>query len=481
MKKLFDSKFLIISAVSIITLILLIVFSFSLFNREEAEFTKSGYIINPLSSTTERYFFESGTGYRENLSSMVVFTDVDKNEAKVLRESFVHYDDGSISLLKNGAILDVDSIHNDLALIYNVTSKSVIEKKSDGYTIESINGNINLKNFIIRISDNKYLVSGNLKLNYKGSSNPVEATYFEVVYVEEGIVNIENKDVKLSLPADGTTIAFGDYILNLDTKALSHNNENIMSITAITIDGNENVEILPKEETKEEDNNGNNGGETGNDGNTNVNDNDGTGENAGDGEEGSGGSGGGTSTSEITKYPKISLKEASVGPTNVDVTFDIENEEDDAVYKLQVINAETGKTVDINASIMEDVKISVNLLTPSTKYLFTVVNSETNEQYFQKIFKTDSFGISLEKSYAKDDSLTYRLSIGEDTKISDATLTLYKFDEELGSNVETGKSLRLSDISNTEDGNYYLTFDGLESNTIYTAVLDNFSFLSKFF
>lgn len=489
MKKLFDSKFLIISALSIITLILLIVFSFFLFDRDEAKFVKSGYIINPLSATSEKYFFESGTGYRENLSSMVVFNDVDSNEAKVLRDSFVHYDDGSLSLLKNGAILDVDSIHDNLAIFYNISNSSIIEKDNNGYHIESINGNINLKNFIVRISDKKYLVAGDVKLSYDGNPSSVNGDYFEIVYVEEGIVNIENKNFKYELSAEGTKVVVGDYTIDLGTKVLSYRDNDVMSITAITIDGNENVEIIPK---KEEPSSSSNNGAGGNSQEERPADNSSPDNNpassgndisSSSGESGSssgnGGNGGSSGGSSITNAPRVSLKDAKINSTSVEVVFDIENKEDNDNYMLQVINADTGNTIDITAEVLSDVPIEVNLLTPSTKYLFTVVNRETKEQYFQKIFKTNSLGINLEKSYAKSDSLTYKLTVGSDTQVSDAVLTLYKFDEELGENVETGKKIRLSEIPKEENQEvYYLLFDELESDSIYTAVLDNFALQS---
>lgn len=492
MKKLFDSKFLIISALSIITLILLIVFSFFLFNRNEAEFVKSGYIINPLSSVSEKYFFDEGTGYRENLSSMVVFNDVDDKEVKVLRDSFIHYEDGSIALLKNGAILDTDSIHDGMALFYNISSDSLIEKDGSSYVIDSLNGKINLKDFIIRISDNKYLVAGNVKLGYTGSPSLIEGEYFEIVYSEEGIVNIENKNFKYELSAEGTKIYIGDYIIDLGTKVLSYRDNDIMSITAITIDGNENVEIIPKkEEPKQSSSSSTEPSSSSSENNTPGSSSELDKSSApdksssSDSEEGNssgsqGGNGEGGGATPIKKNtPKVTLKDASIGPTNIDVIFDIENKEENENYMLQVVNAETGNTIDITAEVLEDTPISVNLLTPSTKYLLSVVNRETKEQYFQKMFKTDTFGVNLEKAYARDDSITYKLNIGSDTKINDATLTLYKFDEESGENISTGKVVRLSELPKQENKEEYLiSFDGLESDSIYTAVLDNFALQS---
>ncbi len=482
MKKLFDSKFLIISALSVITLILLIVFSFFLFDRDEAKFVKSGYIINPLNATSEKYFFNEGTGYRENLSSMVVFNSVDDKEVKVLRDSFVHYEDGSISLLKNGAILDVDSIHDNLALFYNITSDSIIERSTGNYYIESMNGNVNLKNFIVRISDNKYLVAGNVKLSYMGSPSSIDGEYFEIVYSEEGIVNIENKNFKYELSAEGTKVTVGDYVIDLGTKVLSYRDNDIMSITAITIDGNENVEIIPKKEETRPSSSQDNAPDSSSSLNPSgessspENPSSASSSDGGEGSGGSSGSGGSGTTPERINAPKISLKDAKVGATNVEVVFDIDSEEENNTYMLQVVNADTGNTIDITAEVLPDVKIDVNLLTPSTKYLFTVINQETKEQYFQKMFKTETLGVSLEKAYAKSDALTYKLTIGKDTQVSDATLTLYKFDEELGDRIETGKTIRLTDVPREiNQDEYYLTFDGLDSDSIYIAVLDNFS------
>ena len=97
--------------------ILLIVGAFYLFDDEDDVFVKSGYILNPLSSTSEKFFFDENTGYKENLSSMIEFVDVDKNTVSVLRDSFLHYDDDSISFLKKGFIFVSFSIIFDFCNI----------------------------------------------------------------------------------------------------------------------------------------------------------------------------------------------------------------------------------------------------------------------------------------------------------------------------------------------------------------------------
>lgn len=489
MKKLFNSRFLFILAISIVVLILLVFGAFYLFNDEDNQFVKSGYILNPLSTTVEKYFFNEKVGYKENLSSMIEFKDIDENVVNVLKDSFIHYLDESMSFLKNGAILDLDSVKGDKAVsFYNITRDSIILKKDSGYVIESMIGDIKLNNFVGRISDNKYIVVGDLSLKMAGNSTNIKGNYFEVVYVEEGIVNIENKNVKYQVAAEDTLIYVGnDKVIDLGDKKITVNGEDIMSITSITIDGNENIEIVPKEEG--DNTNGDNPLENPNNGENNGDEptNDAP-NNGGTGEENTDG--------EITDEVTISLKDAKIGSTNIDVVFDVINAKDDDRFMLQVVNLTSGRTVDMVAEVLSDVLIQVNLLTPNTKYLFIVVNEKDNGKYFQKVFETTGFGIKLEKTYATDSSLAYKVTIDEDTDITNAKLSLYKYNEETKKNeiVKTSyfdsltgevkyveKVTYLSSMEGSITGEYEILYDGLENNTIYTAVLDEFSVASSNF
>ena len=318
MKKLFNGRFLFILAISLVMLISLTLGALYLFNDEDAKFIKSGYVINPLSSTTEKYFFNENVGYKENLSSMIEFVDIDKNIVSVLRESFLHYEDDSMSFLSKGAILDLGSIKgNNAVSFYNISSKSVIQKKDSGYYVESSFGDIKLDSFMGRISDNKYILAGNLSLKNPGNETIVKGDYFEIVYVEEGIVNIENKDVKFQVAAAGTIISVGSHIkIDLGDKKIVYDKTDIMSITAITIDGDEKIEIIPKEE--EEENPSNGGGGSG----------EGTGAGNGNGTGGDGqGSSGDGDKNEIEELEEISvsIKDIKIGSTDIDVIFEVSN------------------------------------------------------------------------------------------------------------------------------------------------------------
>lgn len=493
MKKLLDGKFLSILALSLVVLIGLVFGAFYLFDEDEDAFVKSGYVLNPLSEKVEKYFFNEDTGYRTNLSSMVEFKDVDDNDVVVLKDSFVHYMDGSLSFLKNGAILDLDSVNGTGTVVfYNVSNKLMITK-DNGYVIKNSGEDIKLNNFMGRISDNKYIVVGNVKAKIPGNETLVSGDYFELVYVEEGIVNIENKDVKYQVTADEAKIYVGNLVIDLGDKKISLNDTDIMSITAITIDGDENIEIIPKDEDKEDDDTSGNG--TDNEGGNGTGDgNGGAGGENGDGTGNlNGETGEGDGTGQITEPIEsviVSLKEASVGSTNVSLVFDIINATDDDMFMLKVTNLDSGRTIDMVAQVLQDEQINVNLLSPKTKYLFTVINEKDGGKYFQKIFETNDFGISLERTYATSSELGFRVNVDSDTDITNAKLSLYKFNEETHQNEivkisyqdgeETKyieKTVWLSDLEDSKE----VIFDGLDSNTIYTAVLDEFSLVSSNF
>ena len=491
MKKLFNSRFLFILASSIVVLILLTVGAFYLFNDEDDVFISSGYVLNPLSSTAEKYFFVENTGYKENLSSMIEFVDVDEKEVSILKDSFLHYDDESLSFMKKGAILDLDTMKgNKIVSFYNITKKSVIKKQDNGYVIESVNGDIKLNNFIGRISDDKYIVVGNLSLKLSGNDKTIDGEYFEIVYVEEGIVNIENKNVKYQVAADGTVIYVGNKTIDLGNKKIALDGKDMMSITAITIDGDENIEIIPKGNKEEEEEPENNDGDSaGGDNTPLVPDNNtqpGTDE---PNEEPGDGTTGGENVGESTQDIVITLKSAKTGSTDIDVIFDVINAKEDDLFKLQVVNLSSGRTVDMVAQVLTDVPIEVNLLTPNTKYLFTVVNEKDGGKYFQKVLETTNFGIKLEKSYATTDSLVYKLTIDEGTDITNARISLQKFNEETmeyeivttsyedpnTNKVFTEKQEEYLAIKNNKlVGEYEFVYDHLDSNTIYTVVLDEF-------
>ena len=101
----------------------------------------------------------------------------------------------------------------------------------------------------------------------------------------------------------------------------------------------------------------------------------------------------------------------------------------------------------------------------------------------------------MDKKYATSSSLGYEITIEEGAIIENAKLTLKKYDEDLGDYVPVTveymnsagdlvseeKSYYMSEFKEKGPGVYEVEFDKLDSNTIYTAVLDEFSVASTNF
>lgn len=478
MSKLINKRFIFILSISIISLIMLIGGMFYLFDDSDNIFIKSGYILNPMSENSTKYYFDKGTSYHTNLSSLIVFNDVDKDDVKVNKDSFVHYLDGDMSFLKNGAILDLGTINKSMATYYNITDKSLVKYSNGGYTIDNKDDVLTIDNFIGRISDNRYIVAGsNIKLVYGIDNTETKGDYFEITYVENGVVNIENQEVKLQIAAQDAKILVGDgIVISLGDKKLSYGTDGAMSITEITIDGNENIEILPKEEYKDSSSSSGSGSNSSANGSGSGGDGQGTGGTDGQGGTGTGGNGNGGSgdgssdkpSSVIDDYNLVKLKDVKIDSTSIEVMFDISDKLNEQLI-LQVINTATGKRI-YTSVLSDDVKIES--LTPNSNYLFTVSSSNGDREYYQGLFRTNTLGVELSKVYATANSLTYMVKVMEESVVSDLTLKLYRFDKD--SNSEEFVSSYDIKAEDAYDG-YLALFDNLDSNTIYTAVIDDIS------
>ena len=481
MKKMFNKKFLLILGSSITLLIVLSVAMIFLTKENVKTFTKEGYIIaSGKEDASIKYYFDEGTNYKQNISSQLVFTDSSGEKVTVDTDNFMHYVDGGIKFLKNGVIMDLDSVNSTTVPYYNITDKSVLEYSKKSYFIETIDKTLAFNNIVGRISDNKYIFAGvNIKLQLAGNENLIEGDYFEVNFIENGVIKVENQEVSYQTTAENSYILVNDTIrIDLGTKRIYFNGEEKMSLSQMTIDGNENIEIVPEEDEEtgngEGDGTGQNSGsqpgieqpnnpQPGDDDNPgqegeNPDNNENTpgqdGENTPgedietpeddenipgqDGEQGDNQSGNGTGNNS-KRNATIDMTKAEVGANNISASFII-NDPDKMIkgdLVLHITNTDTGKRVysTMIDRTQPEFIIGVSTLSPDSNYILSI-NEENNEkydtQYFQKLFKTDSLGIALEKKYVTQDSVAYEVIFEENTEVKSAKITLYNesYDEE---------------------------------------------------
>lgn len=494
MKKMFNKKFFLILGSTILLLVVLSVAMIFLTKENVKTFKKEGYIIatgNEEAST--KYYFDEGTSYKTNISSQLVFKDSSGEKVTVDTDNFMHYIDGGIKFLKNGVIMDLNSIDQSTVPYYNITNKSVLEYKKKSYFIETIDKTLGFNNIAGRISDNKYIFAGvNVKLQLAGNENIIEGDYFELTFIEDGIIKVENQEVSYQTTAQNSYILVDDNIkIDLGNKKIYFGEEEKMSLSQMTIDGNENIEIISDEEDDDDgsgsgdgtgEGTGNNDEQTGNDGNnqepgieTPGGDNDtepGDGGEDGDtetpGEDDGSGDGSGSGESSKRKA-SIDMLRASVGVNNISASF-IVNDPDNTIKGdliLHITNTDTGKreySYKIDKTQAE-VNVGVSTLSPSSNYILSI-NEENNEeydtQYFQKLFKTETLGVSLKKKYVTQDSVAYEVIFEDGTQVNSAKITLNDANYN-----PIGESVPVTKESNIA------YFENLKSNTTYNIVLDD--------
>lgn len=488
MKKLLNKKFILILASTITLLVVLSIAMIFLTKENIKTFKQGGYIIASgieEESNGIKYYFDEGTTYKTNVNEELVFKDTSGEKVNVETYNFLHYIDGGIKFLKNGVILDLESLNSTIVPYYNITNKSILEYSKGSYYIEAIDKTIAFNNLAGRISDNKYIFAGtNIKLLLAGSSEEVSGDYFEVTYIKDGIIRVENQEVSYQTTAQNSYILVNDNIrIDLGNKNVYFNNEEKMNLAQMTIDGNENI-LIDSVDKEEGNNNGGNDKDnekdnqtdkpqvdnSNNDQNGNL-DNSNNDNNQDNNEENNGneeGNNTGNNTSTNQNNTTIELVKAEVGVNNISAEFILNNAsslKNDLV--LNITNTDTGKRV---YSVMidktkEKFNLDTSSLSPESNYVISI-NEENNgsydTQYFQKLFKTNELGVRLEKKYITSTSAMYEVIFENDTLVKSAKVTLYNESYE-----QVGESVLI-----TKDNNYAL-FEELANNTSYNIVLDD--------
>lgn len=473
MKKIMNDKsFWMILIVSIVSLVVLTMGVVYLTRKNTKEFYSAGYIISSTATKTDKYYFSDNTVYKENVFEEYVFKDVDNKEVSTSKDNFIHYLDESLSFMKNGVILDLDNFNENIVPYYNITDKSIIQYNNGGYYIETADKTLVFGNFLGRINDNKYIVVGNdISVKLAGNDSSVSGDYFEILFIEDGIVKVENQEGSYQTISDGTVVYIGDNIkINLGDKIVSYDDEEKLSLSELTIDGNENIDIIPNGVVDKEDGSGS--GE-GNGSDEQQGQQSGNGQGTGSGEDsdinGDGGSNvDGETTTVLKKEVSVNLIEASSTVNSIIAKFQVIDtaEAIKGNLVLTLVNTTTGETVytKMLANVVDEQSVIINSLPSDCNYVMTIVdeNNEVQTQYFQKSFRTDSLNLKLKREMVTENSLTYSLDFGTQSDVVAARVSL--FDEE-------GNEFGSYKIE--KDTDTRVTFDNLTNNTLYNVLVDN--------
>ena len=473
------NKFGFIIFISLVTLIVLVVGAFSLYQDNSSVFSSNGYILETSAKTKQKYYFSANTKYKENVDSKISFNDTKSKKVSVNPASFVHFNNGDIAFLQKGALVNLSDLSNPMVSYYNINPENKITYDNGKYVVTSYGKDISIDYFIGRISDDKYIVAGkNLQLKVPSSADRVSGDYFELYFIDKGIVKIDNKDVSYQVTAQDSYLYIGDNIvIDLGSGKVMLDNEAKMLLSQITIHGDENIDLdVSGKKGNGSDGNGTDGSGEGEDGN--GEDGDATGGEDGNGADGNGATNGnglengnGSGTNNATASPQIELIEANVTSTTVSLSMQLNNA---SLAKGSVVayftDVSTGQKAEPKSIALTNgtFKLSYDSLTPDTEYALSIVEvGVANEkQYFQKTFRTKDLGITLEKIYSAEDSLSYKVAFDDNTDVSKVKVTIYDSDGKAASIDTSDYTVSKDDIDNT------FTFTGLKSNTVYSVSVE---------
>lgn len=460
--------------------------------NSQKTFTKSGYILDSnLNSANNKeedkdkdkntgatkYYFGKDTAYKSSIDSSVEFKDTNGKTVKVSEASFIHYDDDSVGLLKKGVVLNLEDIKSTIPIYYNLYEGTILQYANGNYIVDNLGKELKFAQFIVRVDDNKYLlVSDDLKVQLdENTSTTIKSNYVEISVVEEGIIRIENQDATYNTVSKDAYIDLGnDMTLNLDNGYFFIGEEPIVNLNSMVIDSDDNVDITPIDEIKEQIEKEKEEAE-GTD-NTIVGGGGGGGGSAGDALGGFVGTETEVVENELT-LPTATLTDVQVSANSFQGSISI-NDPDSLITGTAytyIMDNSTSRVVfekETDQGVYSIDVFSENL-TPETNYMIvTTIQYEKNDieytmDVIQSLFVTSSIGITIEKEYYGVNELSFIVKIDDYSRVKSADVRLKT------SNGEVIDSQPITDVSAKVPGGLSVLFTGLSSNTKYTVEVFN--------
>ena len=501
-----------------------------------SQFIDDGYILTmaeeetPDDSVNVQYYFNKGEKFAKKYPEKIVFKNTDGKKVAADQRNFVHYQTGSMNGLAKSVIMDTDALEEQQISYYSVSTRSVVEKAGDGYQISNAGETVNLTNFIWKISDNQYmLVSPNIDLCISEEAQQSFDGYVELLYRDEGVVYLVNQDGTYSTVSSDAYLELSNgKRIYMGSKNVSDGEVVLMNLTQMLIDSDDNIEIIPDEEYKNEKieqptiNMDVQDGEDGPDGDDAKPGIDGTQGEAGDpgeagkagsvgenGTNGSNGSAGSSGSSGRAGAPGSAGEDAD----NSDVVFNPETmpqftaEIDPSAFGMKaavsydsnecnvtgttvsILDATTGaeiwkKDIYADGTLAQAFDLRCDILKQDTEYVLVFSSTYTSgtqaepvtQDVYKKVFRTLSFGVKLEKKYSTEDYIVLDLIKEKESAIETVSILYYDKDLNLlghGTPIdEEGReydsdtgAFKVSDLN--EGDKVSVMFGGLDRNSVY--------------
>lgn len=495
-----NKKMLIIIVMSFLMISATIYFGFAVFSETKKEFVSDGYILSEKSNKdSESYYFTKGDKYNPTYNDKITFSDKNGDQVSVKKDNFVHFMNNDIMAFAKGVFFDADQISDNNMVYYNISANNAMTKSGDSYAIKTSKDTTKMKNIIWKINDSKYIIiSDKININLsKGNVKTVDG-YIEVNFVDKGVVYLcHQQGTYQTVSSDASIELSNGLILNLNQKSLLKDNKEVLSLTQMIVDADDNVEVVEKVEEKEDEEDkkdttnqgtttqgGSAGGSTGGSGGTGSN---GT---QNDNQQNSDSNQTNKPTDETDdpnipndevdtskKFPVFELTELDTDVIKCAASIEITDDDDllSSDTTIKIVEKGSNKTVYENkfTAGIYNINVLTENLKPDTEYTliananYTYLEETYNKDYISQVFTTDSLGISFSKNYIDTSEISILVQAQKYSSITDASLVLYDSDNNI---VET-QTIVMSAAK--LDPQYNISFTGLEKNKKYTVKLEN--------
>lgn len=184
-------------------------------SQKSYDFAEDGYVLTMEASKEEGVVsqeirFAQGGSWTMGRTSMADFRDTDGQDAQVPADAFVHYTDGSVSVLNDGAVSDLDDYLSGVISSTGIRPGQILASDGNGWTFNMNGEDRSLTNVLIKTSGYRFmLLSPSLTIHFAdGSETNSQEGWLEVEFLEgtEKVVRMTNGTDSWQVMADGCTI-----------------------------------------------------------------------------------------------------------------------------------------------------------------------------------------------------------------------------------------------------------------------------------
>ena len=440
-------------------------------------FSDDGFLIKdiPGGVAASVFPFSSGERYDYKKFNDNVGFQSESGNVLVSKKSVVHFADGALMPLDRVVAIDLNNINQETIVYYNVFSGMTIEHENGEYRFQTEeNKNVFFQTMLMRVDDEKFLLAGNGVRLLLGNDEVVNFGDFAYIeYIDGGAVKIYSNEKSYRTAAKNANISTGRITIDLLSGEISRESKKYISLTNLVLDQDAEVDVLQKvlEQNEIEA--------------FEIAISDVATPAVVESVNMSEINGSGNIQTEIIDTEDLNMEQPEVRPTRFDVTAV------GVFAELGVVDDDELITSSISVSIIENasqkviqtvegmlgsstINIDCNDLVPDTDYTmiakgtYTFNDVDYDKVLMSKIFRTESLGITLRKSYATNSTIAVMVDREAYSDVAQVEVGIFSMN-----NVKIGDS-RVITFNNNNNHQEIVFNAGLNSNLGYVVKVYNY-------